>query len=179
MNRRLSSLVCACATSFLVACGGSSGDDDSDNGSDSPALPVEVTDRYDGNWLTGCQQDYAAGENPVYPDGKSQVSGLVLRKLTATTMSFSVTTNEYETEDCSGTRVAAFFSRGDLVFDDEKTAGRRTVDRVQFRATTGTDGTTRDILWTDGDVLFRGLSGTDGVDGYPSQLYTNRPWSRI
>jgi len=179
MNRRFSTLVLACTTSLLVACGGSSDDDGSDNGADSPEAPVEVTDRYEGSWLTECQQDYAAGENPAYPDGKSQVTGMVLRKLTATTMSFGLTTNEYETGDCTGTRVAAFFSRGDLVFDGVKAAGRRTVERVQFQATTGADGTTRDILWTDGNVLYRGLSGTVGADGYPSQLYTNRPWSRI
>jgi hypothetical protein len=179
MNRRFSTLICACATSLLVACGGGSDNSDNDSDSDSPSVPVDVTDRYEGSWLTACQQDYDAGENPAYPDGKSQVSGLVLRKLTPTTMSFSLTTNEYETPDCSGTRVAAFFSRGDLVFDGDKSASRRTVDRVEFRATTGSDGTTRDILWTDGNVLYRGLIGTEAADGYPSQLYINRPWSRI
>lgn len=177
MNRRFSTLICACATSLLVACGG--GSDNSDNDSDSPSIPVDVTDRYEGSWLTACQQDYDVGENPAYPDGKSQLSGLVLRKLTATTMSFSLTTNEYETPDCSGTRVAAFFSRGDLVFDGVKTANRRSVDRVEFRATTGVDGTIRDILWIDGNSLFRGLIGTESADGYPSQLNTSRPWSRI
>ena len=123
MNRRFSMLICACTTSLLVACGGGSDDGDSASDGDSPSTPADVTDRYEGSWLTACQQDYDVGENPAYPDGKSQLSGLVLRKLTPTTMSFSLTTNEYETADCTGTRVAAFFSRGDLVFD----GGRRRI----------------------------------------------------
>ncbi len=175
MKRRFSTLACALATTLLVACGGSSGTDDTNE----PEASADVTDRYEGSWVTACLREYDAGENPAYPDGKSQVSGLVLRKLDATRMSFGLTTNEYETADCTGTRVAAFFSRGDLVFDGVKTASGRTVDRAEFRPTSGTDGPTRDILWTDGNVLFRGLSGTLGADGHPTQLYIARPWNRI
>jgi hypothetical protein len=179
MNRRFSMLICACTTSLLVACGGGSDGGDRANDGNSPTPPADVTDRYEGSWLTACQQDYDAGENPAFPDGKSQISGLVLRKLSPTTMSFGLTTNEYETPDCTGTRTAAFFSRGDVVFDGQKSANRRTTDRAEFRTTTGTAGTVRDILWTDGNVLYRGLSGTEGADGFPSELYLNRPWSRI
>ncbi|MEZ5664085.1 MAG: hypothetical protein R3E94_11250 [Burkholderiaceae bacterium] len=179
MKRRFSAIACACMTSLLMACGGGSGDSTGDTDFESPDAPTDVTDRYEGSWLTNCLQDYAPGENPAYPDGKSQLTGLVLNKLTATTMSFSITTNEYETADCTGTRVAAYFSRGEAVFDGVKSIGDRTVDRVRFHATTGEIGNLYDILWTDGNVLYRGQSGSVTADGYPSLLHATRPWSRI
>ena len=119
MNTLTSLLACASAAMLLVACGGGSSSSSSDD-SGSGSNQGEAVDTYAGSWRTECKEDYAVGENPAYPGGKSQFTGLVLAKTDATALNFAQNTAEYETPDCSGPRTALFTSRGTVSLDGGK-----------------------------------------------------------
>lgn len=178
MNTRMSLLTCVSAALLLVACGGgSSSSSNDDNG--SGATPGEAADKYAGSWRTECKEDYAAGENPAYPNGRSQFTGLVLAKTGATAMNFAQNTAEYETADCSGARTALFTSRGTVTLDGTKQVGNVQADRATFTTTSGPVTIGKVLLWVNSGLLYKGTQPPRDAQGYPNQLEANEPWSPI
>jgi len=178
MNSRMSLLACVSAATLLVACGGGSSSSSSDdNGSGS--TPGERADIYAGSWRTECKEDYAAGENPAYPNGRSQFSGLVLAKTGATALSFAQNTAEYETPDCSGARTALFTSRGTVTLDGAKRIGNVNAERATFTTTSGPVVIGKVLLWVSSGLLYKGTQAPRDAQGYPNQMETNEPWSPI
>lgn len=178
MNTLTSLLACASAAMLLVACGGGSSSSSSDD-SGSGATPGEAADTYVGNWRTECKEDYAAGENPAFPDGKSQFTGLVLAKTGATALNFAQNTAEYETPDCSGARTALFTSRGTVTLDGTKRTGNVEVDKATFTTTSGPVVIGKVLLWVNNGLLYKGTQAPRDAQGYPNQVEANEPWSPI
>lgn len=178
MNSWMSLPACLSAALILVACGGGSSSSSSDdNGSGS--TPAETADTYAGSWRTECKEDYAAGENPAFPGGRSQFTGLVLGKTGATAMNFTQNTAEYETPDCSGARTALFTSRGTVTLDGTKRIGNVQAERATFATTSGPVVIGKVLLWVNGGLLYKGTQSPRDAQGYPNQMETNEPWSPI
>lgn len=178
MNTRTSLLACVSAAFLLVACGGgSSSSSNDDNGSGT--APGETADKYAGSWRTECREDYAVGENPAFPGGRSQFTGLVLAKTGATAMNFAQNTAEYETPDCSGPRTALFTSRGTVTLDGGKRIGNVQTDRATFTTTSGPVVIGKVLLWVNSGLLYKGTQSPRDAQGYPNQMETNEPWSPI
>lgn len=177
MNTRMSLLACVSAAMLLVACGGSSSSSDDEDGSDS--TPNETADKYAGSWRTECKEDYAAGENPAFPDGRSQYTGLVLAKTGATALNFAQNTAEYETPDCSGARTALFTSRGTVTLDGAKKIGNVDAEKANFTTTSGPVSIGKALLWVNNGLLYKGTQSPRDAQGYPNQMETNEPWSPI
>lgn len=178
MNSRMPLLACLSAAVLLVACGGGSSSSSSDdNGSGS--TPTETADIYAGNWRTECKEDYAVGENPAFPDGRSQFTGLVLAKTGATALNFAQNTAEYETPDCSGARTALFTSRGTVTLDGAKRIGNVDAERATFTTTSGPVVIGKVLLWVNNGLLYKGTQAPRDAQGYPNQMETNEPWSPI
>jgi len=178
MNFRMPLLACASTAMLLVACGdGSSSSSSDDNGSNS--TPGEAADIFVGSWRTECKEDYAVGENPAFPAGRSQFTGLVLAKTGASAMSFAQNTAEYETPDCSGARTALFTSRGTVTLDGAKQIGNVEAERATFTTTSGPVLIGKVLLWVNNGLLYKGTQSPRDAQGYPNQMETNEPWSPI
>ncbi len=178
MNTRMSLLACVSTAMLLVACGGGSSNSSSDD-SDSGSTPSEKADIYAGSWRTECKEDYARGENPAYPNGRSQFTGLVLGKTGAEAMNFTQNTAEYETADCSGARTALFTSRGTVTLDGEKQVGNVQTDRATFTTTSGPVVIGKVLLWVSSGLLYKGTQAPRDAQGYPNQVEATEPWSPI
>jgi hypothetical protein len=178
MNTLTSLLACASAAMLLVACGGGSSSSSSDD-SDSGSTPGETADKYAGSWRTECREDYAAGENPAFPSGRSHFTGLVLAKTGATAMNFTQNTAEYETPDCSGARTALFTSRGTVSLDGDKKIGNVQADKATFATSSGPVTIGKVLLWTSNGLLYKGTQSPRDAQGYPNQIEANEPWSPI
>lgn len=176
MNIRMTLLACVSAASLLAACGGgSSSSSDDGDGPDSG----ETADKYAGSWRTECMEGYAAGENPAYPAGQSQFSGMTLAKTGAETMAFTHNVAEYETPNCSGPRTALFTTRGTVSLDGAKRVGSVQADKATFTTASGPAAIGKVLLWVNGGLLYKGSQAPRDAQGYPNQMETNDPWSPI
>lgn len=177
MTMRTTLLACAIAVTLLAACGGGSSGGSSDDGPDSAGN--EKADVYAGSWRGECLEDYAVGENPAFPTGKSQIRGYVLTKTGAESLSFAYNVAEYETPNCSGARTALFTTRGVVSLDGSKGVGNIQAERATFTTQSGPVTIGKVLLWVSNGLLYFGTEAPRDAQGYPNQLESNSPLSPV
>lgn len=180
MTMRTTLLACVSAVTLLAACGGGSSGSSSDEGSGSSGSGGnEKADTYAGSWRGDCLRDYAVGENPAFPTGKSQIRGYVLTKTGAESLSFAYNVAEYETPDCSGARTALFTTRGVVSLDGAKAVGNIQAERATFTTQSGPVTIGKVLLWVSNGLLYMGTQPPRDAQGYPNQLESNSPLSPV
>lgn len=177
MTMQTTLLACTSAAIFLAACGGGSGGSSSDEGSDSAGN--EKADIYAGSWRSDCLEDYAVGENPAFPNGRSQFRGYVLTKTGAESLAFSYNVAEYETPNCAGARTALFTTRGEVSLDGSKPVGNIQAERATFTTQSGAVNIGKVLLWVSNGLLYFGTEAPRDAQGYPNQLESNSPLSPV
>ena len=175
MTLRPTLLACFSAVTLLAACGGGSSGSSSDEGSNTGGN--QKADIYAGGWLTDCLEDYAPGENPAFPTGKSQLRGLVLTKTGAESLAFAYNVAEYETPNCSGARTALFTTRGVVSLDGAKGVGNVQAEKATFTTQSGPVNIGKILLWVSNGRLFQGTQAPRDAQGYPNQLELDSPLS--